>query len=82
MMRYVQLLSKARGTTVFLMHCFAQGQVQPPVSSLADNIVHMRYGELKGQRTRTISIVKERSSNHDKGHRAFEITDKGMILQK
>ncbi len=39
-----------------------------------------RYIELKGQLRRMMAVVKERGSAHSKDLRAFEITDKGIVM--
>jgi circadian clock protein KaiC len=39
-----------------------------------------RYIELKGQLQRIMAVVKVRGSVHSKDLRAFEITDKGILM--
>ena len=39
-----------------------------------------RYIELKGQLRRLMAVVKVRGSAHSKELRAFEITDKGIVV--
>jgi circadian clock protein KaiC len=47
---------------------------------LTDAIIMQRYIELKGQLQRIMAVVKVRGSVHSKNLRAFEITDKGILM--
>jgi circadian clock protein KaiC len=47
---------------------------------LTDAIIMQRYIELQGQLQRVMAVVKVRSSAHSKDLRAFEITDKGIVM--
>jgi circadian clock protein KaiC len=47
---------------------------------LTDAIIMQRYIELKGQLQRIMGVVKVRGSVHSKDLRAFEITDKGILM--
>ncbi len=47
---------------------------------LTDAIIMQRYIELKGQLQRVIAVVKVRGSAHSKNLRAFDITDKGIVI--
>jgi circadian clock protein KaiC len=47
---------------------------------LTDAIIMQRYVELKGQLQRIMAVVKVRGSAHSKDLRAFEITDKGIVV--
>ena len=47
---------------------------------LTDAIIMQRYIELKGQLQRIMAVVKVRGSAHSKDLRAFEITDKGIVM--
>jgi circadian clock protein KaiC len=47
---------------------------------LTDAIILQRYIELKGQLQRMMAVVKVRGSAHSKDLRAFEITDKGIVV--
>jgi circadian clock protein KaiC len=47
---------------------------------LTDAIIMQRYIELKGRLQRIMGVVKVRGSAHSKELRAFEITDKGIIM--
>jgi circadian clock protein KaiC len=47
---------------------------------LTDTIIMQRYIELKGQLRRVMAVVKVRRSAHSKELRAFEITEKGIVV--
>ena len=49
---------------------------------LTDAIIMQRYVELKGQLQRVMAVVKVRGSVHSKDLRAFEITNKGIVMGK
>ncbi len=46
--------------------------------SLVENIIFLRYVELRSQLFRLISIMKVRESGHDPAIREFRITDGGI----
>lgn len=81
-MRYLQILCKERGVTAFLT-CNAETIAESKnvnISTLADNMIVMRYYELKDRLAKEILIVKTRGSDHEKRIVTFEITDEGMIV--
>jgi circadian clock protein KaiC len=82
-MRYLQLLCKEKQLTVFLTS--TTGTVvttrMSDISTLADNILIMRYRELENKIAREIFVMKTRGSLHEKRVMPFEITDKGMVVQ-
>ena len=47
---------------------------------LTDAIIMQRYIELKGQLQRVMAVVKVRGSAHSKDLRAFEITERGIVM--
>jgi circadian clock protein KaiC len=47
---------------------------------LTDAIIMQRYVELRGQLQRIMAVVKVRGSAHSKDLRAFDITDKGIVI--
>ena len=81
-MRYLQLLCKEKALTVFLTS--ATGTIaatqESGISTLCDNILLMRYYELKDRMAREIIVVKTRGSVHEKRVMSFEITEKGMVV--
>jgi circadian clock protein KaiC len=82
-MRYLQLLGKEKTMTVFLTSSTGtlQATQESGVSTLCDNILLMRYYELKDRMAREIMVVKTRGSAHEKRVTAFEITGKGIVVQ-
>jgi len=80
--RYVQLLCKEQGLTVFLTSSTgitAAGEL-PRVSILCDNILSMRYHELKDKMERELLVIKTRGSPHETRVTSFEITGKGPVV--
>jgi len=82
-MRYLQLLCKEKGLTVLVT---SSTGITPAaellgVSILCDNILQMRYYELKERMAREITIIKTRGSLHERRVMSFEITGKGMVVQ-
>jgi circadian clock protein KaiC len=47
---------------------------------LTDAIILQRYIELRGQLKRMMTVVKVRASAHSKDMRAFEVTDRGIVM--
>jgi circadian clock protein KaiC len=82
-MRYLQLLCKKEGLTVFLTSSagITPAAELPGVSILCDNILQMRYHELKKEITREIMIIKTRGSIHEERVTPFEITGKGIVIR-
>ena len=82
-MRYLQLLGKEKTMTVFLTSSTGtlQATQESGVSTLCDNILLMRYYELKDRMAREIMVVKTRGSQHEKRVMSFEITGKGIVVQ-
>ena len=50
------------------------------VSYLADSVVQLRYFEAEGGVKQAISVVKMRSSAHDRGIRQFTLSAKGVVV--
>jgi circadian clock protein KaiC len=81
--RYLQLLSKQKGMTVLLTstHGTIGAARSSEISTLADNIVLLRYFEIKDRIGREILVLKTRGSEHEKKVVPFEITGSGMNVQ-
>jgi circadian clock protein KaiC len=81
-MRYLQILCKERQLTVFVTAVLGSfdSSGSTGISSLADNIIVMRYYEMKDRMAREIVILKTRSSPHENRIMTFEITDRGMNI--
>jgi circadian clock protein KaiC len=52
----------------------------PGISAIAENLILLRFVELRSQLHRLLSIVKVRDSDFDSSLRAFRITDGGIEL--
>lgn len=53
---------------------------QPDAAAYVENIIYLRYLELRSQLYRLISIMKMRESQYDSGIREFAIADDGIIV--
>ncbi len=53
---------------------------QPEAAAYVENIILLRYVELRSQLYRLISIMKMRESQYDSGIREFSITDQGILV--
>ncbi len=53
---------------------------QPEAAAYVENIIYLRYLELRSQLYRLISIMKMRESQYDSGIREFAISDEGIIV--
>jgi circadian clock protein KaiC len=81
--RYLQLICKQRGLTVFLTSAYGNNELTKgtEISVLADNIIILRYFEVKDTMGREIAILKTRGSQHTKKTVAFEIQGNGISVQ-
>lgn len=52
------------------------------VSALAENLIYLRFVELRSHLYRLLSILKVRDSSYDTSLREFHITDHGIRLEK
>lgn len=50
------------------------------LSSIADNVILLRYLEVEGHLERAISILKARAISHSTELRSFAITDRGASV--
>jgi circadian clock protein KaiC len=82
LLRYIQLLGKEKGFTMFFTAL--QGATHEDTSfgasSIADNIILLRYYETKQRAGRELMIVKTRGSAHDKRIVSFDIGDRGIVV--
>jgi circadian clock protein KaiC len=53
---------------------------QPETAAYVENIILLRYVELRSQLYRLISLMKMRESQYDSGIREFSITDEGITV--
>jgi circadian clock protein KaiC len=80
--RYLQLLCKEKGLTAIITtatRTMAEA-TGSGISTLADNIILMRYDEVEKVMTREIVILKTRGTAHDEKVKLFEITERGIVL--
>lgn len=52
------------------------------ISYLADNVIFMRYLEIKGEMRKAIGVLKKRMSDFEKTLREFAITSEGIKIGK
>jgi circadian clock protein KaiC len=52
------------------------------ISFLADNIILLRYIEIRGQLKKSLVVVKMRNSQHSNDVRLYEITSQGLIVRE
>jgi circadian clock protein KaiC len=81
--RYLQLLSKEECLTVVITstsRTVEEARISG-ISTMADNIVILRYFEIKDRMGREMSVLKTRGSSHDKKAVPFEITGSGIVVQ-
>lgn len=50
------------------------------LSYLADNIIFLRYLEIRGELRKAIGILKKRLGDFEKRLREFSITEKGIVI--
>ncbi|WP_426751536.1 RAD55 family ATPase [Myxococcus sp. Y35] len=53
---------------------------QPDATAYVENVILLRYVELRSQLYRLLSIMKMRESQYDSGIREFSITDEGITV--
>jgi circadian clock protein KaiC len=81
--RYLQLLSKQKELTVFVTSTYGtiEAARSSEFSTMADNIIVLRYSEIKDRMGREMLVLKTRGSAHDKKAVPFEITESGINVQ-
>jgi circadian clock protein KaiC len=80
-MRYLQLLCKEKGLTVFLTSSTGKrwAELRSGASTFVDDIVLMRYRELDGKMVREIMVAKSRGTAEDRIMR-FDVTGEGIVV--
>lgn len=79
---------RVRGVTTlytFEVPKFIGPSVDAPVtgvSALAENLIYLRFVELRSHLYRLLSVLKVRDSSYDSSLREFHITSNGIALQK
>jgi circadian clock protein KaiC len=67
--------------TVEVSDSFMELRLSPHgISFLTDGIILQRYTELNGELQKVMSVVKLRARKHSKELRAYEITEKGIVV--
>lgn len=81
-MRYLQLACKEKGITALATSISGTitSAASSGISTLADNIIIMRYYEGKYGLSREMLVVKSRGSSHDHAVRTFEVTKRGLAV--
>ena len=52
------------------------------ISFLTDDIIRLRYVELEGQLRKILSVIKMRGSSHSNDIREYQITSKGLVIDR
>lgn len=74
---------RARGTTAMLTSLIEQEgreASEAHISTVADSWVHLDYGIRRGERNRTLTIVKARGIGHSNQVREMLLSDRGIAL--
>jgi circadian clock protein KaiC len=80
--RYLQLLCKEKSLTAIITtasRTMAEATASG-ISTLADNIILMRFNEVEKMMTREMVVLKARGTAHDREVKLFEIGDRGIVL--
>jgi len=80
--RYLQLLCKEKGVTAVVTSALGTmaAATGSGISTLADNIILMRYNEVEKILMREMMILKTRGAEHERKVKPFEITKRGIVL--
>jgi circadian clock protein KaiC len=81
--RYLQLLCKEKGLTAVVTSALGtlEAATRSGISTLADNIILMRYSQVGKTMKRNMTILKTRGAPHDKRVVPFDITERGIVLR-
>jgi len=80
--RYLQLLCKEKSLTAIVTSALGTmaAATGSGISTLADNIILMRYNESGNILARELVVLKTRGAAHEKKVMPFEITEKGIVF--
>jgi len=80
--RYLQLLCKEKGVTAVVTSALGTmaAATGSGISTLADNIILMRYNEVEKILMREMMVLKTRGAEHERKVKPFEITKRGIVL--
>ncbi len=69
--------------TIEVPETFDTFQFSPhAISFLTENIIFLRYAELRGELRKVLAVVKMRRSKHSAEFRAYEITERGLVIRE
>jgi circadian clock protein KaiC len=80
--RYLQIICKEKGLTVIITtasRTMAEA-TEAGISTLADNIILMRFNEVEKIMMREMVVLKTRGTAHEKKVKLYEITERGIAL--
>jgi circadian clock protein KaiC len=80
--RYLQLLCKEKTLTSIITtasRTMAEATASG-ISTLADNIILMRYNEVEKMMTREMVVLKTRGTAHERKVKTFEIAERGIVF--
>lgn len=83
MVRYLSLLIKEHNIAAYItLNADTNFETVPftKASTLADNIIGLRYAIKDGIIERYLSVIKARSSNHSRKIHRYEITSEGVVI--
>lgn len=83
MIRYLSLLIKERGIAAYVtLNADTNFETVPftKASTLADNIIGLRYAVSDGVIERYLSVIKARGSGHSKKIHRYEVTSEGVVI--
>ena len=80
--RYLQLLCKEKGLTAIVTSALGTmaAATGSGISTLADNIILMRYNEVGKMLAREMVVLKTRGAAHERKVIPFEITERGITF--
>ena len=80
--RYLQLLCKEKGLTAIVTSALGtmEAATGSGISTLADNIILMRYNEVGKMLAREMVVLKTRGAAHERKVMPFEITERGIAF--
>jgi circadian clock protein KaiC len=80
--RYLQLLCKEKGLTAIITSTLGTmaAATGSGISTLADNIILMRYNEVEKMLEREMVVLKTRGAAHERKVKPFEIAERGIVF--
>ena len=80
--RYLQLLCKEKEVTAIITSALGTmaAATGSGISTLADNIILMRYNEVEKRLVREMVVLKTRGAEHETKVKTFKITERGIVI--